>query len=354
MATKSRDYYEILGLKKDATDADIKKSYRRLARKYHPDVNPGDKNAEQKFKEINEAYEILGDKKKREQYDQFGSEGFEHVHGFDGFGTAGFGGFSGGASTAEDIFADLFGGGFRQTVRPTAGPDLLTSLEISLEEVYKGATKTISFRREVPCVSCGGSGAESSQTCSQCKGTGVIKQGRGFFNMSQPCTACRGSGRMTTGVCSTCGGRGNSVKSESLNVKIPPGAETGSRLKIRGKGGAGSYGGPAGNLYIELTVKPHPVFERKKDDIYVTVPITIGKAVLGGKVEVPTLDGNVSMTIPKGTDSGKKFKLKGRGIPEKKSGRRGDEYAVIKIIVPKDVSARVEEALNEVEKSYDI
>jgi molecular chaperone DnaJ len=348
MTTKSKDYYEVLGVKKGADSADIKKSYRRLARKFHPDVNPGDKKAEQKFKDLNEAYEILGDKKKREQYDQFGAEGFEGVHGFDGFGA---GGFSGGYGSSEDIFSDLFGG-FQQGIRPSAGSDMLTSLVISLEEVYSGAAKTISFRRDVSCVTCGGSGAENSQSCSNCKGAGVIRQGRGFFNMNQPCPSCGGNGRITTKVCAVCGGNGKSMKSESLNVKIPPGADTGSRLKLKGKGGAGSHGGPTGNLYIELTVRPHPVFEREKNDIYVDVPVTISEAVLGGKVEVPTLDGNVSMTLPPGTDSGKKFKLKGKGIPGKRAGIRGDEYALIKIIVPKDLTDAGKEALKEIEKAY--
>ena len=348
MTTKSKDYYELLGVKKGADSADIKKSYRRLARKFHPDVNPGDKKAEQKFKDLNEAYEVLGDKKKREQYDQFGAEGFEGVHGFDGFGA---GGFSGGFGAPEDVFSDLFGG-FQQGVRPSAGSDMLTALDISLEEVYSGAAKTISFRRDVSCVNCGGSGAENSQSCSNCKGAGVIRQGRGFFNMNQPCPSCGGNGRITTKACSVCGGNGKSMKSESLNVKIPAGADTGSRLKLKGKGGAGSHGGPTGNLYIELTVRPHPVFEREKNDIYVDVPVTISEAVLGGKVVVPTLDGNVSMTLPPGTDSGKKFKLKGKGIPGKRAGIRGDEYALIKIIVPKDLTDAGKEALKEIEKAY--
>ena len=350
MTTKSKDYYEVLGVKKGADAADIKKSYRRLARKFHPDVNPGDKNSEQKFKDLNEAYEVLGDKKKREQYDQFGAEGFEGVHGFNGFGA---GGFSGGFSGSEDIFSDLFGG-FQQGIRPSAGSDMLTALDISLEEVYSGAAKTISFRRDVSCGTCGGSGAENSQSCSNCKGAGVIRQGKGFFNMNQPCPSCGGNGRITTKVCAVCGGNGKIMKSESLNVKIPPGADTGSRLKLKGKGGAGSHGGPTGNLYIELTVRPHPVFERRKKDIYVDVSVTISEAVLGGKVQVPTLDGNVSMTLPPGTDSGKKFKLKGRGIPGKGAGIKGDEYAVIKIIVPKDITDSAREALKEVEKAYNV
>jgi molecular chaperone DnaJ len=348
MTTGTRDYYEVLGVKKDASQQEIKKAFRKLARKFHPDVNPGDKSAEQKFKEINEAYEILGDEQKRQQYDQFGKEGFEGAQGFDGFDARGFGGGFGGV---EDIFSNFFGG-FQQRERPAAGADLLTALNISLEEAYKGVTKPLSLRREVSCTQCGGSGAEDSQTCSNCKGAGVVRQGKGFFNISQPCPSCGGRGRIITKSCKACGGNGSVMIDDSLNVKIPPGADTGTRLKISGKGSAGTTGGHPGNLYIDLTVSEHPVFKRVRDDIYVDVPVTINEAVLGGKINVPTLDGSVTMTLPAGTDSGKKFKLKGKGIPHKKSGGKGDEFAVVKIIVPKNVTNRTKEALAEIEKAY--
>jgi molecular chaperone DnaJ len=353
MATSNNDFYDILGVKKDASAGDIKKAFRRLARKYHPDVNPGDKKAEQKFKEINEAYEILGDPKKREQYDQYGATGFEGIHGFEGFGTGG-GGFTeafSGFGSAEDIFSGIFGG-FQQRERPLTGQDLLTTLDISLEEAYRGATRTISLSREVACKVCAGSGAEASKVCSDCNGAGAIKQGRGFFNISQPCPSCRGKGRIVTKACVSCGGSGRRLTDESLNVKIPPGADTGSKLKLKGKGGAGYHGGPAGDLYIEVTVRRHPQFQREKNNIYVDVPVTIIQATLGGKVQVPTLDGTVTMTLPPGTDSGKKFKLRGKGIPERKTGVRGDQYAVIKIIVPKKMSDATKEALQEVEAAY--
>jgi molecular chaperone DnaJ len=353
MASSNNDFYDILGVKKGASEGEIKKAFRKLARKYHPDVNPGDKKAEQKFKEINEAYEILGDPKKREQYDQYGATGFEGIHGFEGFstGTGDFREAFSGFGSAEDIFSGMFGG-FQQRERPLTGRDLLSTLDISLEEAYRGATRTISLRREIACKVCAGSGADESKVCPGCNGAGSIKQGRGFFNISQPCPSCGGKGRIVTKACASCGGSGRRLTDESLNVKIPPGADTGSRLKLKGKGGAGYHGGPAGDLYIEVKVGNHPVFHREKNNIYVDVPVTIIQATLGGKVQVPTLDGTVTMTLPPGTDSGKKFKLRGKGIPERKSGVRGDQYAVIKIIVPKKMSDAAKEALQEVEAAY--
>jgi len=347
MSASTKDFYEILGVKKDAATDAIKKAYRKLARKHHPDLNPGDKSAEKKFKEINEAYEVLSDSKKRTEYDQYGKTAFDGGHGFEGFGAGNFGG--GGASA--DMFSDLFSS-FRQEDVSRQGADLATHLDISLEEAYKGVTKPITLTREVPCKACSGSGAESSQTCSACKGAGSIKQNRGIFRLSQPCPACQGRGRVVTKRCNTCRGNGSTVATETITVKIPPGAATGSRVKLKGRGGAGSQGGPAGNLYIELTVRPHPVFKRDGNNLYVEVPVTVVEAVLGGKIKVPTLDGSVTMTLPPGTDSGKKFRLKGKGIPNIKTGISGDEYALIKIVVPKKVSKKTKEALTELEKAY--
>lgn len=348
MSTATQDYYDILGVKREASQEEIKKAYRRLARKFHPDLNPGDKNAEKKFKEINEAYEVLSDKKKRAEYDQFGKTSFDGRQGFEGFSSQGFDFNFGGA---EDIFSNLFGN-FRQGSMPMKGPDLVTSLDISLEEAYKGVTRSISLNKEVVCSTCSGSGAEASQTCSHCKGIGSLKQSRGFFGISQPCPTCQGSGRTITRVCKSCKGKGSGSASETIKVKIPPGADTGSRIRLKGMGGAGAKGGPAGDLYIELTVRAHPVFKREGKDIYADVPVTFSEAVLGGKIQVPTLDGPVTMTLPPGTDSGKKFRLKAKGIPDRKTGTRGDEYAVIKIIVPRTVSSKTKEALQEIEKAY--
>jgi len=351
MSTTTQDYYETLGVKKDASIDEIKKAYRRLARKYHPDLNPGDKGSEKKFKEINGAYEVLSDAKKRAEYDQFGKTEFETGPGFEGFEGFRARGSDFGFGGAEDIFSDLFRN-FRQEDVPLKGADLVTSLDISLEEAYKGATKSISLKKEVLCKACSGTGAETSQTCSNCKGTGSIKQSRGLFRMSQPCPVCKGSGKIITKVCKVCKGKGVVSAVETIKVKIPPGAETGSRIKLKGMGEAGVRGGPPGDLHIELTVRQHHLFKREGNDINVEVPVTFIEAVIGGKIQVPTLDGTVTMTLPSGTDSGKKFRLKGKGIPNRKTGTRGDEFAVIKIIVPKTVTAKTKEALDEIEKAY--
>lgn len=351
MATGTQDYYEILGIKKEASTDDVKKAYRRLARKYHPDLNPGDAAAEKKFKEINEAYEVLRDPKKRSEYDQYGKAAFEGAGGFEGFRTQDTG-FDFGFGGMEDIFSDLFGGGFRQRETPLKGADLETHLDITLEEAYKGVTKPVTLTREVMCKGCGGTGAQASKSCSQCKGTGSIKQSRGVFRLSQPCPACHGSGRVITKTCPVCRGNGSTVATETIKIKIPPGANTGSRVRLKGMGGAGMKGGSPGDLYISLTVMPHPVFKRDGNNIYVEVPVSVVEAVLGGKIKVPTLEGSVTMTLPPGTDSGKKFRLKGKGIPNKKTGITGDEFAIIKIVVPKKVSSKTKEALEEIKKAY--
>ena len=348
MAATTNDYYGTLGVKKGASTDEVKKAYRKLARKYHPDLNPGDKTAEKKFKEINEAYEVLSDAKKRSEYDQFGKAAFDGFQGFGGFRTqdAGFG--TGGF---EDIFSDLFGN-IRQQYAPVTGTDLRTHLDISLEEAYKGVTKPFTLTREIPCKRCNGIGAEASQPCSHCKGTGSVKQSRGMFRMSQPCPSCGGKGRIVTKACRACSGNGSKVATETIKVKIPPGADNGSRVKLRGMGGAGLQGAPSGDLYIELTVRPHPVFKREGNNIYVEVPVTVMEAIAGGKIKVPTLDGSVTMTLPQGTDSGKKFRLKGKGIPNKRRGITGDQFAVIKIMVPKNIDEKTKEALKEIEKAY--
>jgi molecular chaperone DnaJ len=350
MAPAVKDYYNTLGVSKSASQDEIKKAFRKLARKYHPDLNPGDKAAEHKFKELNEAYEVLSDPKKRAEYDQFGSSpfggggpGFEGSRTYDFRDTSDFGGLG-------DFFSDLFGA--RSEAIHAKGSDMVMGLELSLEEAFSGVTKTITFNREVTCRSCNGSGAESSQICDTCKGTGSIKTSKGFFMMSQPCTACKGSGRRVTKVCPSCGGRGKNFHTETINVKIPRGVDTGSRVKLKGMGGAGSGGGPAGDLHIEITVRHHPIFKRKGDDIYLDLPVTFGETALGAKIEVPTIDGLSAMTLPPGTQGGQRFKLSGKGFSSAKTGLRGDQYVDIKIVVPKDMNNRARDAIKEIDALY--
>lgn len=345
-----RDYYEVLGVSKSASQDDIKKAFRKLARKYHPDVNPGDKSDE-KFKEINEAYAVLGDPKKREEYDRFGKTPFETGGPwYEGAGTQRYEDvFEFGMG---DIFGDLFGRGERAEQTFARGEDILTGLSISLEEAFSGVQKTISLGREAPCQTCKGTGAETYETCGSCKGTGKLQTSKGFFRMQQACPECRGTGKKTTKACKSCGGRGMIHSTESLKVKIPAGVDTGSRVKLKGMGNAGLGGGPPGDLYIETTVRPHPFFKREGDDLYVDVPLTFGEAALGAKIEVPTMDSAAVMTIPPGTQSGQKFKLSGKGFPSPKTGVRGNQYITVKVAVPKDLNAAVKEAVKAIEASY--
>jgi molecular chaperone DnaJ len=348
MAQATKDYYDILGVKKDASQEDIKKAFRKLARKYHPDLNPGDKNAEHKFKELNEAYEVLSDPKKRTEYDQFGRSPYERGPGFEGFRTYDFGdAFDFGLG---DIFSDVIGRrGRPETLR---GHDIVIGIELSLDEAFSGVTKTITFNKESACPTCSGTGAQSSVVCDVCKGTGSVKTSKGFFRMSQPCQSCRGTGRRITKVCSVCGGRGKILKAETVKAKIPTGVDTGSRVRLRGLGGAGEGGGPPGDLHIEITVRPHRLFKRKGDDLYLDLPVTFTEATLGAKIEVPTIDGTAVMTLPSGTQGGQKFKLSGKGMPSPKTGVRGNQYVNIKIVVPKNITNKAKEALSEIESLY--
>lgn len=353
MAPSAKDYYDILGVDKKVSKDDLKKAYRKLARKYHPDLNPGDKTSENKFKELTEAYEVLSDEKKRAEYDQFGKSPFGGGSGGPGADyrtyTSGdhfdFGGFG-------DIFSDLFGAGGRQEQSAQAGHDLVMGLELTLEEAFSGVTRPISFNREVSCKGCKGTGAETYKQCETCKGTGRMATAKGFFKTSQPCPVCQGSGHKITKACSLCGGRGSIQQTESLKVKIPAGADNGSKVKLKGMGGAAPAGGPPGALHIEITVRPHPLFTRRENNLSVEIPVTFGEAALGAKIEVPTIDGVAAMTLPAGTQSGQKFKLSGKGFPSAKTGGRGDQFVVIKVAVPKGVPDKARAALQEIEALY--
>ncbi|MHB8882337.1 MAG: molecular chaperone DnaJ [Thermodesulfovibrionales bacterium] len=351
MATTARDFYEVLGVDKKASQDEIKKAYRKLARKYHPDLNPGDKASENKFKELNDAYETLSDEKKRADYDLHGNSPFNA--GGPGFDyrtyTSGdkfdFGGFG-------DIFGDLFNAGQGAEPQTMRGPDLVMGLTLTMEEAFSGVTKPINYNREAGCKACRGTGAETYQQCDRCKGTGRVSTSKGFFKTAQHCPACRGTGQIVTKQCRACSGRGSTQHAESLKVKIPAGADTGSKIRLKGMGGAGEGGGQPGDLQIEITVRPHDLFTRKDDNILIDLPVTFGEAAMGAKIEVPTIDGVAAMTLPPGTQSGQRFKLSGKGFPSTKTGRRGDQFVTIKIAVPKNIPEKAREAIQDIEALY--
>ncbi len=350
-----KDLYEILGVSPDASEEEIKKAYRRLARKYHPDLHPGDKKAEEKFKEISEAYEILSDPKKRAEYDQlrqaakaysFTTPGGERAYDFSIFmdESGPFGGFA-------DIFADLFGFEREWKTRPSPGADVLYQVEVPFRDAALGGEVEVEIPLERPCPSCHGQGIDltSSSPCTYCGGKGRREEVRGKVRVIEICPYCGGRGRIYTRPCSTCKGEGVIQERERLKVRIPPGAETGTRLRIPGKGIPGRAGGPPGDLYLELVVRPDPRFERRGYDLYLKQPIGLFKAVLGGQVEVPTLDGKVRMKIPPGTQCGQKFRLRGKGIP-RPDGTRGDLYVEAMIRVPKYLSPEARRKFEELQK----
>ncbi len=358
----AKDFYGILGIERKASAAEIKAAYRKLARKHHPDLNPGDKAAEEKFKEINEAYAVLSDPKKKEQYDR-GPEKFEWPGagewagaGQTGFGTGyGPGGAPGGGHEYDfgfgDIFSELFGGAARQRGVPRKGADLYTEMDVTFKEAFGGTTRQVSINREAVCPQCVGTGASEVSKCPRCKGTGKLPMKKGFFSTVQACPECGGTGQKAVKVCPSCRGAGKKVSTETVSVKIPAGVDNGSMLRLRGLGNAGDGGGPAGDLRIKIKVQPHPFFKREADNIYVEVPVTVGEAALGGKIEVPTPDGKAIMKLPPGTSGGQRFKLKGKGFSSPKGGR-GNLYADINIVLPKNIGERAKAALSELESAY--
>ncbi|HTG01009.1 MAG TPA: molecular chaperone DnaJ [Nitrospirota bacterium] len=358
--TSKKDYYDVLGVSKNASDADIKKAFRKLARKYHPDVNPGDKSSEQKFKEINEAYEILSDVKKRKQYDQFGHAAFDQGFGQPGGGqyqSYGFEGFPGGGRVYgtggfEDLFGNIFGG-HAQARGPQKGEDLTYNVEIDLEDAIFGRTMQVDLKRDVTCSTCNGSGSQpgsSRKTCPACKGTGSVSRGSGFMQFAQPCPNCHGQGSINLDPCRSCGGRGILQKSERINVKIPAGVDNGSKVRMAGLGSPGENGGPAGDVYIVTKIRPHSYFERRGDNLYSEASVTLKEAALGDKIEIPTVDGMVSLTLPEGVQTGQQLKLRGKGVTHLGGGGMGDHYVTIKVLTPAGLSERGKELVRELDK----
>lgn len=331
-----RDYYEVLGVGRSSSPDDIKKAYRKNAVQFHPDKNPGNKEAEEKFKELSEAYSVLSDQEARQRYDQFGHAAFEG-----GANPFGFGDFSGFEDLFGDIFSSFFGGQSNRKTRGRAGRDLKYDLEITFEEAAFGAEKTISVNRGQECEECAGSGAakgSSPEECGQCKGTGQVRMTQGFFTISRPCHECQGAGRVVKSPCNICSGAGIKMVKGKIAVRIPAGIDNGQRLKLRGEGEAGSGGGPTGDLYVQISVKPHDIFERQESEIICEVPISYADAVLGAEIQVPTLEGLETMKIPAGTPGGKIFRLKNKGIQILGTARRGDQHVRVAIHVPKKFS----------------
>lgn len=362
MADK-RDFYEVLGVDRGAPDDEIKKAYRKAAKKYHPDLNPGDKEAEAKFKEVNEAYEVLSDSTKRARYDQFGHAGVDPSYGAGGGNPYG-GGFGGGFEGGDfgdlgDIFSSIFGGGFGggRRVNPNAprrGGDTSANINISFEEAAKGCKKTVKATSIENCSECGGSGAEkgsSPKTCPGCHGTGQIKivQRTPFGQMQtqRVCEQCRGTGKIIDKPCHTCAGKGKVRRTRDVGVDVPAGIDDGQTMTMRSAGDAGTNGGPAGDLLINVSVRPHPIFERRGFDVHCEIPITFIQAALGAEIVVPTLDGKVNMKIREGTQPGDEFKLKGKGINRIGSAARGDQYVKVTIEIPRDLSEKQKNQLRE-------
>jgi len=350
-----RDYYEVLGVEKNTGEADLKKAYRRKAMKYHPDRNPGDKEAEAKFKEAKEAYEVLADKNKRTAYDQFGHAGVDQ--------TMGGGGFSGDASGFGDIFGDIFSdifgsggpggqrGGARQQAR---GADIGYKLDLSLEDAVKGKQVEIKVPTSKTCDICDGSGAKEGTKptgCTTCDGRGQVRMQQGFFSIQQTCPNCHGSGEVISDPCNACRGDGRVKHTKTLSVKVPAGVDTGDQIRLSGEGDVGQRGAVAGDLYVQVQVMSHPIFNREGDDLYCEMPISFAQAVLGGDIEIPTLDGRLSLKIPAETQSGKLFRMRGKGVQNVRSRNTGDLYCKIMIETPVNLTGEQKDILKDFDHS---
>ena len=354
-AENKRDYYEVLGVQKGASEEEIKKAYKKMARKYHPDLNPGDKDAEEKFKEVNEAYEVLSDSEKKARYDQFGFAGVDPNFG------AGGGGYGGGAGfdfgDLGDIFGSFFGGGFggqqrRNPNAPQRGESIRMNLTISFEEAAFGCEKELELDRYESCETCHGSGAApgtSPETCPDCGGSGVVQTRRqtpmGVFASTAPCSRCGGRGKIIKEPCKDCRGSGVVRRQRKIQASVPAGIDNGQTISIRGQGHAGKNGGPAGDLLVTITVRPHELFRREGTSVLCEAPITFPQAVLGAELEIPTIDGKVKYDIPEGTQSGTTFRLKGKGIPALNGRGRGDQYVTVYIETPRNLNREQKEAL---------
>ena len=352
-----RDYYEALGVQKNASEAEIKKAFRRMAQKHHPDRNPDDKESEEKFKEAKEAYEVLTDARKRAAYDQFGHAGVDSSMG-------GGAGAAGGASFADifgDVFGDIFGGaggagragGGQRVYR---GADLRYNLDLSLEDAVAGTTVKIRVPTLVQCGTCNGTGAKAGskpETCTTCGGHGQVRMQQGFFSVQQTCPRCHGAGTMIKDPCGTCQGHGRVRDNKTLSVKVPAGVDTGDRIRLAGEGEAGENGGPAGDLYVQVSVKDHPIFKRDDSNLYCDVPISIVTAALGGELEVPTLDGKVVLKIPPESQTGKLFRLRGKGVKPVRGGPVGDLMCRVMVETPINLSTRQKELLQDFQKTMD-
>ncbi len=348
-----KDYYEILGVPQSADEREIKKAYKRLAMKHHPDRNPGDKESEAKFKEVKEAYEILTDAQKRAAYDQYGHAAFEQG------GMGGGGGFGGGGGADfsdifGDVFGDIFGGGRRQQ-RAARGADLRYNMELTLEEAVRGVSKEIRIPALEECNVCHGSGAKAGtkpQTCSTCHGQGQVQMRQGFFTVQQACPTCHGRGSVIKDPCNACHGHGRVEKSKTLSVKIPAGVDTGDRIRLTGEGEAGEQGAPAGDLYVQVQVRKHNIFEREENNLYCEVPINFVMAALGGEIEVPTLDGRVKLKVPAETQTGKLFRMRGKGVKSVRGGAQGDLLCRVVVETPVSLSDKQKSLLRELEESF--
>ena len=363
MAQEKRDYYEVLGVSKTATDEEIKKAYRKLALKYHPDYNPGDKTAEEKFKEINEAHEVLSDPDKRKRYDQFGFAGVDPNYAASQGGAGGFGGFGG--VDLGDIFGDIFGGGFggfagggarSNPNAPRKGQDIRVRITLSFDEAVHGCKKNITITRQQTCTECNGSGAAPGTTpevCPDCNGRGyTVQQQRtpfGVMQSQQPCTRCGGKGKLIKTPCKVCHGSGRVATKKTLEVNIPMGIDDDQSIALRGMGDAGTNGGPAGDVIVMVTVRPDDLFQRDGYDVWVTIPITFSQAVLGDNITVPTIDGKVEYTLPEGTQSGTTFRLRGKGIQYLNGRGRGDMYVKCEVEIPKKLNKTQRDALKKFE-----